>query len=201
MLLVQSEQFVVLHRTRPCTEDIAIGQHNLHTALRLRVLTVGSIADTTVHGVSQDGPPSDGRYRRPELQPPTLDLLEEIEEGDPRLDDRIAVFLVDLDDLLHALQVEHNGPLVNGAGPTVPQILATGNHPQGYLVSVGELDDRLDLFDAVGPDGAAGAVLCSEREDVAVGLIPLSVLDCSVLVIPGNVCFSEQTGSVVKEGG
>jgi len=167
---VEGERFVVCHGAGAGPEELSGRKDYLHAALRLGVLAVGSVAEATIEGVAEDGSPANGGNGGPEMEALALNLVIEIEEGNAGLDDGIAVFAIDLDDAIHAVQIQNHGSLDDGTGASISQIPAAGDGPQRNLVCVGEPDNFLDLFSGFGSDGAGGLVIRRGREGITVGI-------------------------------
>jgi hypothetical protein len=72
-------------------------------------------------------------------------VLVQIDEGHPRLDDSIVELVVDLDDLVHAVQVQRDGAIHAGRGAAVAEVLAAREGPEGDGVLVGDVQHALEL--------------------------------------------------------
>src|SRR4029453_8700483 len=85
----------------------------------------------------------------PELESLLVYVAIEIEVADARLDERVVVLLVHLEDPVHALEVEDDAAGDVWRRPAVSQVLAGGDRPQRNLVLARDSDDLLHLLDAI----------------------------------------------------
>src|SRR5690606_10541480 len=161
-----------LHATHAGAIDITVGQYHFHAALHHEVLTVGGVTHTTVHGVAHRAGKSrrcgEGHHDR---QVVCLTLVVHLTVGHARLDQCVAHFRVDLDDLVHFLQVKNDRTALPRGIRAITEVAAGGDGPDRNAVLVTDLHYTLDLFHGGGGDcggGRVGGVLHGHH-DLVVG--------------------------------
>jgi hypothetical protein len=117
------------------------------TAEVIAVLAEG-VADAVIERVADDATPSGVRRIDPQLQIALLDVAVEIEVADARLHDGAAAPLVDGDDSVHALEIDHDATRQNRRRAAIAQVLAGRDRIERQLVLVGNAHDLLHLLDA-----------------------------------------------------
>ncbi len=87
--------------------QLAVGQHDLHAAVRFEVIAVrqGSATCAVVERVPHQAPPARIGTVDPQLQLVLADMPVEVEIGDARLDQHARVLLADLQDAVHPPQL------------------------------------------------------------------------------------------------
>ena len=114
----------------------------------------GRVAAAVIEGVADQAAPTGVRAVHPNLELVLLYVAVEVEVAHARLDERRSVALVDLEDPIHALQVEHDAAGEIRGRAAVAEILAGGNRVDRYSVRICSPDDRLHLFHGVRGDGS-----------------------------------------------
>ena len=79
--------------------------------------------------------------------------------GDARLDDSVAVLLVDLDDAVHSLQVENQGAGHTWRSPSIAKVATGRDGPDRNAVFTRDSQHALDLVDRSRRHGTRGCVL------------------------------------------
>src|SRR5690606_19858243 len=99
---------------------------DLHAAVRAEVIAVRQrrASRAALEGVADEAAPAGIGAVDPEPQAALADVAVEIEVADAGLDERVREILVDLDDLVHALQVEHDAAGVDGRRAAVGEVAA-----------------------------------------------------------------------------
>ncbi len=80
-------------------------------------------------------------------------MAVEVEIGDARLDQHIGVALVDLEDPVHPLQVEHDAAGQHRRGAAIAEVLAGRDRIDRDLQGVGDAHHRLNFLDVRGRHG------------------------------------------------
>ncbi|MNN31736.1 hypothetical protein D3C81_1454340 [compost metagenome] len=117
------------------------------------MLAIRGVAYATIHGVAQR--PGDGRWRgerQHQRQVVLLQVVVQLLVGHARLDQGGAQVRVDVDDLVHLLQVEDHLAALAGSRRTVAEVAPGGDGPHRDLVLVADIHHALHLFDAGGGD-------------------------------------------------
>src|ERR1700722_3266278 len=107
------------------------------------------VAASTIERISNRTPPAGIGDIDPKLQTLFLDVAIEIEVADAGLDQRVGVLLIDLQDPIHAFQIEHDTAGIDWRCAAVAEVLSGGNRIDGDLEGVGDAYDFLYLFDVV----------------------------------------------------
>src|SRR5688572_28188547 len=114
------------------------------------------VADAVVEGVTRDAAPAGVRAVDPELQAAFLDIAVEIEVADAGLHERVGVALVDLEDTVHALQIEHDAARQHGCRAAVAEIAARRYRVKRNTELGGDADDFKHLLGRIGSHGSRG---------------------------------------------
>src|SRR5690606_27397048 len=104
-----------LHTSQAGAVDITTYQYHFHAALHHEMFAVGGVTHTTVHGVTHRA--GNGRRsgeRQHDRQVVFLNVVVQLAVGDARLDQRVAHFGIDLDDLVHLLQIQNHLATLSG---------------------------------------------------------------------------------------
>jgi hypothetical protein len=117
------------------------------------------IAAAIVERVADHAAPAGIRAVDPEIEFPVLDVAVEIEIGDTRLDKDISVALVDLEDAVHALEIEDNAPREDRCSTAITQILAGRDRIDRDAFLIGDAHHRLDFLCADRRDRSGGEPL------------------------------------------
>ena len=151
---------VALHRPHARAHHGAVGEDDLHPALRLLIDAVGHVAHPVVERVADHAPPAEIGDRDAQLVPAGLDRLVQVEPAHARLHDRVAQLLVDLQHPVHVAQRHDHRAAHARRGPAVAVVAALPVGPQRHALLVGDREDRLDLLDRLGhEDGRRGVVV------------------------------------------
>ena len=137
----------VRHCAHAGAHDVAIGQNDFHTADFGGVLAIGGVADPAIESVAHDAAPARRRRRHPQFDTALLDIFVKLEEADARLDHGIAQRFVDLDDSVHAFEVENDGALEPRCRAAIAMVLAAGDRPERDPVLARHGENVLDLLD------------------------------------------------------
>jgi hypothetical protein len=78
-------------------------------------------------------------------------VLIQLGERHSGLDNGVRELLVDFKDTIHAVQVECYAARETGCRTAVADVLAAREGPERNAVAIGDIEDRLDLFNACGP--------------------------------------------------
>ena len=101
--------------THAGAQQVAGGQHHLHAALIVKAVPPvgGGVGAAVVQGVADDAAP--GRVHHLHGQPIALllNVAEQVEQGHARFNDGVVLLVVDLDDAVHALEVQHHAVLID----------------------------------------------------------------------------------------
>lgn len=141
---------IALHRAHAGADEIALRQDNLHAADVLGVQSIRRVADAVVQRIAHDGAPAIARHRHPAFSAIALDMLVEVVEADPRLDDAVSQLVVIFEDLVHPAQIQDDAARQARRGRAIAQILAARDRPERNLVLVGEAENRLHFLHAAG---------------------------------------------------
>src|ERR1700683_160063 len=104
------------------------------------------ISDSVIQGISDRTAPSGVRAIDPDLQPAVLDVAVQIKVGDAGLNEGEISAFIDLENFVHALQIDDHTAAQFRRRSAIRKILAGGNWEQRYLVAIGCPDDGLYLF-------------------------------------------------------
>lgn len=74
---------------------------------------LGGIAESAIQCIAHHRAPTEERNRRSEVEAPSFDFVIEIKERHARLNDSIGTLGVDLDDLAHAMKIQHHAFFYN----------------------------------------------------------------------------------------
>jgi hypothetical protein len=160
------------HGAEPRAQQRAVRQHDLHATLPRLVVAERGEADAVVEGVADDAAPAEVGDRGPQRQPPTADLLEEVEEAHAGLDDGVGELRVELEDAVHPAQVDDDAAAHPRGRPAVAVVPALGDRPQVHARAGGDPDDLLDLLGARGRHDSGRLVLDPGRMRVRVAELP-----------------------------
>ena len=136
------------------------------------MLAIRRVAHAPVHRVAHR--PGNGRWCRagqPERYVVFLQVVPQLLIGDAGLHQRRAQHRVDLDDLVHVLEVEHDLPARAGRGRAIAEVPAGRDRPDRRLELVADLQDPLHFLDGRREDRGARPVLLVRRghHDLAIG--------------------------------
>ncbi len=110
----------------------------------------------------------------PELQLAVANVAIQIEVADARLDECVCLVFVQIEHLVHALQIEHDAARVHGRGAAIGEVAAGGDRVQRHRVLVRGTHDLLYLlyrFRRYSRGSDAFALFAPERRvRVAVGV-------------------------------
>ncbi len=115
-------------------------------------------AEATLQGVAYDAPP--GISRNGELQGDAVggQMLVQVEESNPGLEDAVAQLRVDLENPLEPAQIDDDRAGHARRRSAIAEILAARDRPQRNPVFVGEAHQRLNLARRAWRDGRGGSV-------------------------------------------
>lgn len=100
--------------------------------------------------IPHDAAPPEARRRRPHLLAALDAVPVQVGKGHAGLDDGVAVLVVDLEDAVHAVQVQRDRPADARRRPAVPEVLAPREGPERDAMPVGHGEDLPELVDRVG---------------------------------------------------
>jgi hypothetical protein len=134
--------------------NVAVGEHDLHAAVGVEVVAIERhrVAAAVVERVADDAAPSRIGHVDPELVTPFLDVTAQVEIADARLDETRRISLADVQNPVHALEIEHDAAGIRGRRASVSQISAGRDRIDRDLELIRDFDDLLYLFYAVGRD-------------------------------------------------
>ena len=112
--------------------------------MRVEVIAVDAIgvADTVIEGVAHRASPARVWTVDPDLELAVLDVAIQIEVRHTRLDDGEVPLVVDLDDAVHALQVDDHRAREIAGRAAVSEVLAGGDREQRNAESIRGAHDR-----------------------------------------------------------
>ena len=166
---------IALHGAHAGAHQATVRKHHLEPAEVARVQAIGRVADAVIERVADDRAPGVAGHGHPERRLFALQVLVKIEEADARLEHAIAQRGIELQDAVHAAEVEHDRSRHARRIRTVPEVLAARGRPERGLVLIGEAHDGLHLFHAARRErGRSGPLLFRARcVDVRVGIAVL----------------------------
>ena len=165
-------RLVVRHPRHAGAHHIAIGHDHLKPAQVARVQAIGRIADAVVERISEHRAPAITRNRHPQGRLFTGQMLIKIKETDARLNHTIAKLWINLENLIHATEIEHNRARHAGSSLPIAQVFTAADRPKRRLKLVGEPHDGLHLFSGPRRDGSGSwpQGLRAGRIDVRIGI-------------------------------
>src|SRR5688572_399887 len=122
------------------------------------------VADAVVEGVTRDAAPAGVRAVDPELQAAFLDIAVEIEVADAGLHQRVGIALVDLEDAVHALQIEDDAARQHRCRAAITQVAARRDRIKRYAELIGNTNNFLHLLGRLRR--------YRRRGDLLLGLVP-----------------------------
>ena len=142
---------VALDAAHAGAQHVAVGQHHFHAALHQEVFAIRRVAHTPVHGVAdRTGNAGGCRKRQHQRQFVVFDVVVELLVGHARLDQCGAKLRVNMDDLVHQPQVQHDLTALAGRSRSIAKIATGRDGPDGHFVGIANLQDRLDFFHRLG---------------------------------------------------
>ena len=152
---------VALDAAHAGAQHVAVGQHHFHAALHQEVFAIRRVAHAPVHGVADRTGNAGGRRKRQhQRQFVVFDVVVQLLVGHARLDQRGAKLRVNMDDLVHQPQVQHDLTALAGRGRAIAKIATGRDGPDRHFVGVANLQDRLDFFHRLGEqNGCRGMLL------------------------------------------
>ena len=134
--------------------QLAVRQDHFHAAVRNEMVAIGAprIADAMIERVADHAAPARVRAVDEHLQVAVLDVAVQVEVGHARLDDGVVALVVDLDDAVHALEIEHDAAGEVGCGTAVAEVAAGRDRIDRDAIAVRRAHDRLDFIHVVRRD-------------------------------------------------
>ena len=152
--------------------DLALGKHDLQAGLPHEVVPVRRVADAAVQRVADDASPAEVGAVEHEGAVGVFQVFSQVEIRDARLQEGVAVPLVDLEDLVHLRAgVDHDGACEPRRRAAVAVVLSCRHRGERHPVLVGGPDDRLDFFDASGRDHRRRASRQVRSDGIRVGVL------------------------------
>ncbi len=161
--LVEVPRLVVGHRAHARTQHVAVGEHDLHAALRGHVLAVGEVGHAVVERVADHAAPAEVGNREPQLVAAGPDRVVEVEPAHARLDHRVRAPLVDLEHAVHVAQAHDHRAAHARSRPAVAVVSPLAVRPERHPVLVGDAQHLLDLLHARRHHDGRGGVLVPGR--------------------------------------
>src|SRR5271169_2279247 len=121
--------------------------------MRVKVVAHRCATASAINSVADQAAPAGIGRINPYFQALILNMFVQIKIANSRFDQRVVVLFVDLENPVHALQIEDDAASEQRRRPAVSKILSGGNRPEGNFKSVGDSYDLLHLLDAVGSNG------------------------------------------------
>ncbi|MCY1356934.1 hypothetical protein D9M69_434010 [compost metagenome] len=119
----------------------------------------GGIAGAAIDGVAEHAAPARVGHIDPQPDVVFLQVAVHIEVADSWFHHAVGLLLVDLEDAVHALEVEHHRARVGWRRTAIAEVLAGGNGVHGNLEAVGDAHQRLHFLGGGGRDGGRGDAL------------------------------------------
>ena len=157
-------------RVRQCAharaQHLAVGQHDFHAAVTAEMIAERAerVADAVIERIADGTAPAGIWAVDPDLEAALFDVAVEIEVRDAGLDEREAAPVVDLENPVHALQVDDDAAREIRRRAAVTQVLAGRDRIKRNAMRVGDANDRLHLLDGRRNHGGG-------RDELA-GLVP-----------------------------
>jgi hypothetical protein len=153
--LVLLPRLRVRHGAHAGAQQLAVREYHLHAAVRIEVIAElrHRVAAAVIERVADQAAPTRVRAVHPNVELVLLDVAIEIEVAHARLDERRRVLLADLEDAVHALQVEHDAPREIRSRAAVTQVLTGRDRVERNPVGVRGAHDRPHLLHRVRRDG------------------------------------------------
>ncbi|MCY1420624.1 hypothetical protein D9M71_362510 [compost metagenome] len=175
---------VAFHAAHAGPVDVTVGQHHFHAALHQEVFAIRGVADATVHGVAQrTGDGRRGGERQHQRNVVFLQVVVQLLVGHTRFDQRSAQVRIDVEDLVHFLQVENHLAALARCRGAVTEVPPGGDGPDRNPVFVADLHHALHLLDRGGGNGSGRRMfgVVHRHHDLGVG-DQLLVLDQDILL-------------------
>ena len=150
--LVLLPRLRVRQRAHARAQKVAVRQHDLHAAMRIEVIAERRlrIAPAVIERVTDETAPAGIRAIHPNLELVLLDVAIEVEVTHAGLDERRRVALADVENSIHAFQVEHDAARKVRRRAAVAQVLARGDRINRHPIGVRRTHDGLHLLDRSG---------------------------------------------------
>jgi hypothetical protein len=199
------------HRTHAEAHDLAVCKHHFKAALHEEMVGIGRIAGLAHLKRGDDAVVDVARQVHRQRQLLLLDILCQLPEGDPGLDQAIGVVSADFEDPVHLLQVNDDGarmrhapqrtiavadnlqrPACSGrSGQHLGQLFARRRH-DGQRLTVGcpEPRERLAVF-----RNCARAQRFLDRCQCSLLLCAVDCHACSLNPNPSNCCAGQRVGA------
>src|SRR5271170_4541488 len=117
--------------------------------MRVKVIAHRCATAAAIDGIADQAAPSGIGGINPYFQILVLNIFVQIEITDAGFNQRVVVLYVDLENSVHALQIEDHAASEQRRRSAISEILAGGNRPEGNFESVGDSYDLLHLLDGI----------------------------------------------------
>ena len=177
--------------------DLAVAQHHLHAAHRVPAVAAvfaEGVGEAALQRVADGAAP--GRVRDVDAQGQVvfLEVIDDVVEADAGFHQHGVVAGVDVEDAVHALQVEHHAAGQDRGRAAVAQVLAGGDRIERHQVLVGHPDDGLHLLRRIRRDGGGDL-----RFQVGVLVDGIDVLvERGVFVAGEDPLFADDIGELLQ---
>ena len=123
--------------------DLTVRHHHFQAAVGVKVIPIHAVgvADTVVERVADDASPSRIGTVDPDLELAVLNVSIQIEVRHTRLDDGEVPLVIDLDDAVHALQIDDHRAREIAGRAAVSEVLAGRDRKQRNAIAVRDPDD------------------------------------------------------------
>src|SRR5271154_2833786 len=111
------------------------------------------IAAATIERIANRAAPAGIGNIHPQLESLFLNIAIEVKIADSRLNERVRVGLIDLENPIHALQIQNHAARIRGRRTAISKIFSRRDWIDRNLVLVRDPDDLLHLFDIIRSDG------------------------------------------------
>lgn len=128
----------LIHGAHTGAQQVAIREYYLKAAQTLEVISLKGVTAAVLQRIGDHAAPPRRWHCHPELQALPLNMAVQIKKAHARLQDRVGLFLIDLDNAVHALEIERDHVRAHWRGATKTEVLAGGNHPEWNVMLVAD---------------------------------------------------------------
>src|ERR1700733_4308324 len=138
-------------------QQIAVTQHHLQAAVSAEMIAIRAAADAVLERVAGRTAPARIRRVDTQLEFVLADVSVQIKIADARLHHAIRTGLVDLEDAVHALEIQHDRAVVDRRAATIGQIASGRDWIEWNAIFIRDPHQRLHLVDRGGRGRRPGA--------------------------------------------